>query len=176
MIQTLWTKTLEMANHAYVKFETPIDPQSIIQTLEEISKKYFEGYVEIHTETNEDGETYFLFHTPTNSIQIQSWLSPDRLTFEIRHGAGGDLAWYCDDVICAEIANQYEGYWWDDGFGPDEKIDPDLHLGVMFPQSLMRKYGRHPFIISFFSYRLAVRHYFHDKRLKEIFKKQKKGA
>ena len=137
-----------MSNHGYVKSRKFMRPEEISKIIEEINQTRFKGnlVVEYHKHTPEEpgwGEhtwiiSYISSEDKNEYIRKVCWLETSR-TFEMRHGGGGDFAWWLDRVIVNEVALFYDGVITDDGDGSKDKGKPNYYLTFLeFEEMMLR--------------------------------------
>ena len=122
-----------MANHAWVKTRKHMSPQAVTDLLNKLNEKYFQNVLKIEYHNCQGEEECWGEHVWTikaeerNAIYVERvcWLK-HRQHFEIRHGGGGDFAWWVDFTVTAQVAKTFNGRQYDDGCGEikDRKIFP----------------------------------------------------
>ncbi len=111
-----------MANHGYVKTKKQMSAKRIHEIISQLNDNVFQNLLDIVAENLDVAAARR--NRPTWHIRIrnspflirQCWLKTSRW-FEIRHGAGGQFAWWVDAVITNDVAVAYDGLISDDGVG-----------------------------------------------------------
>ena len=115
-----------MANHGWVTTRQHIRPDVITGMLRQLNAAVFKNNLQIEYRQSPPGDTsswgphtWLLCYVSGEREWARRvcWLET-RQRFEMRHGGGGQFAWWLDTVVLNEVACVYHGKLGDDGI-PD---------------------------------------------------------
>lgn len=124
-----------MANHGFVKTKKHMKPEAITALLDELNESHFKGNLKIEYHLADEGDTsvygphcWLLKYESNDQVYAKRvcWLN-NRQSWEIRHGGGGDFAWWIDSTITNEVACQFNGTISDGGHGDRWKGEPNKY-------------------------------------------------
>ncbi len=116
-----------MANHCYVKTKKKMTPELISGVLNNLNVNIFKNNLQIEYAIGDKNSwgphLWFVdYQSPIDNIKYAErvmWLKTS-CHFELRHGGGGEFAWWMDHVITNQLALKFNGTITDDGLGDQE--------------------------------------------------------
>jgi hypothetical protein len=92
-------------------------PAAITALIGQLNTRLFKGNLLVEHHPTSPPSPLWILRYESGGVEWASrvcWLKTSR-TFEMRHGGGGNFAWWIDNAITNEIAVQYGGKLTDDG-------------------------------------------------------------
>ena len=110
-----------MANHGYITTKQILTMDKLFSMVEKINNDVLNGALKISRPNANIKKDDVVFVEITKDLSRLLWLQTKK-KIEIRHGGGGDVAWWIDSILTNDLAIAVDGKISDDGC--DGKWDP----------------------------------------------------